>query len=226
MAKKTKYYNDYEHYRWFERRRSWEGYRQTYHSIEYHLKKMVFNDVIEVGVGSGIWTRMLFRKNPKMRLDIVDISERNLNETRCNLGERKNIRYFLSDFLDFKPDKKYDLFFSIRALRFIKDKEKFMKKVYDMLSPGGTAFVMTKMPNFYEKSEKQGNRHPIWPEELKVILEKIGFKDIRIYPVQVRIPFLRLYSLDNFLWRRRYKKDKMPWNKLLVGSYLVRFKRP
>lgn len=204
---------DYEHFRWLENFRRWLGYRQTYHALNHHLDSVDFGSAVEMGPGSGIWTKQLIRRCPDARFTLVDISESMLDHCRINLGERKNIRYKCADFLDAKVPKA-DLFFSARSFRYIEDKGTLLKKVYHLLEEGGTGIMITWMPRLSAKRNRDGD--PIAPGEMHSLLRSAGFHKISMYPVVVRVPY--------FIWKRMYKEE-LRGPRFLVESYLVKFRK-
>ncbi len=211
---KSKANDDYEHFRWLENFRRWLGYRQLYHAINYHIKDLGFDSVVEMGPGSGIWTRQLIRKNPGATFDLVDISEEMLKHCKINIGDRKNIKYICEDFLKADVRQEKDLFFSSRTFRYIEDKPAMLKKVYDTLKEGGTGMMITWMPRISKKKNNDGT--PVDPDEMRKLLLKAGFRGIGIYPAIVRIPYP--------YWKKIYKK-KLKLPNFLVESYIVTFKK-
>ncbi|MFP4656894.1 MAG: class I SAM-dependent methyltransferase [Candidatus Woesearchaeota archaeon] len=209
-----KKYKDYEHFRWLENFRRWLGYRQTYHALNHHLSDVDFDSVVEMGPGSGTWTKQLIRKNPEASFDLVDISEDMLKHCKINIGDRKNIKYICSDFLDAEIDHEKDLFFSARTFRYIEDKLGMLKKVHDVLRKGGIGLMITWMPRLSSKKNRDGA--PVYPEEMRSLLSEAGFRRISIYPVIVRIPY--------FMWKKMYMK-KLGKPYFLVESYIVKFKK-
>ena len=209
---KNKKNNDYEHFRWLENFRRWMGYRELYHALNYHIDSIKFDSVLEVGPGSGIWTKQVIRKNPNARFELVDISKDMLEHCKINLGERKNIDYVCEDFMDYNVKDKKDLFVSIRAFRYIKNKRRFLEKVYDILDNNGNGIIVTWMPRL----GKNVDGEPIFPAEFVKMLKLVGFRGVGVYPAVVRVPY--------FYWNRIYKKElRLP--RFFVEAYLVRFRK-
>ncbi|MBI4836918.1 MAG: methyltransferase domain-containing protein [Candidatus Portnoybacteria bacterium] len=141
-----------------------------------------------------------------------------------------NVRYFETDFLDFKPDKQYDLFFSSRALEYISDKKEAVLKVAGLLKSGGRGFIITKTPK-YLRAKLLGREIPelhqgqIAPRKLKQLLSETGFKNIEIYPVAMSLPLLKSSKLNRLLFRIFYKFRLNFLSQFFAESYCVKFEK-
>lgn len=227
---REKYDGDYEYNRWFKNSVTRAGYEMTLKSIKEHFlnENFHFLDYIELGPGPGTWTKLFIEKNKTASFDLVDISSEMLKLAKNNLRGHQNIRYFESDFLDFKPDKNYDLFFSSRALEYIRDKESAVKKIADLLKSGGRGFIITKTPKYLRsrilmRQIPEIHRHQISPGKLSVILSKNQFRNIEIYPATMNFPLLHSTRLNKLLYQLLggYKLNFI--NRFFAESYCIKF---
>ena len=228
---KTKFGGDYEHRRWFSDALKEAGYQMTRESICHHfLEGSLFNDYLELGPGAGTWTKLFLEKCPDAKFDLVDISGEMLDQAKENLGSYQNIRYFEADFLDFKPDKQYDLFFSSRALEYVPDKKRAVLKIAGLLRSGGRGFIITKTPK-YLRARVFGRKIPrlhqgqIAPRKLKQLLSEAGFKNIAIYPATMSFPLFKSPKLNRLLFKVFYKHGLNFLSQFFSESYCVKFEK-
>ncbi len=232
---KEDYGDDYEFNRWLSSRGEWEGYRMQYLAQKFHTKDVKFKNYMEFGVGPGTWTKMFL--NPKKTFTLIDLSSEMIKQAKKNLGERKNINYKVMNILDLKDKEKYDFIFSSRAIKYVPDKEKMFKNLYHSLKKNGTMVIITqsadtlfqKIGRKLKKKEKELlHSEGITIQELKNVLQDVGFKKIDFYPVslKVNIPKIaKFHSFSNWLWKLNYKKKLNNFSTLLSGSYLIKMRK-
>ncbi|MCB0747325.1 MAG: class I SAM-dependent methyltransferase, partial [Ignavibacteriae bacterium] len=139
------------------------------------------------------------------------------NEAKKNVNT-PNIQFLNTDISDYKPSQKFNLIFSIRAIEYFPDKEKFIKKCYDMLDENGKIFIITKTKVsywygrskirkvlkvifpflFYYENKETTNKQiqnlsnfqqqRISTTEFKNLLKNNGFINIEVKPVIIRPP--------------------------------------
>lgn len=223
----------YEQQRWFKNPVARAGYEMTKWSIQRHLieRDLKFKHCLEVGPGPGTWTKLLLKKNPEADYDLVDISSEMLNLAKKNMGDTPHVKYFLDDFMKFNPDKKYDLFFSSRAIEYFKDKEGAIKKIYDLMQSGGLGLIITKTPHYLRaklRGRKINDMHlgQIKPLDMRTVLVRSGFKNVEIYSATAIFPLLRSPFLNKltFYVFRNFKLN--PISKFFSESYVVKFQKP
>jgi ubiquinone/menaquinone biosynthesis C-methylase UbiE len=206
--KKVKEYSlKYEDQRWFKDDFYKSGYDMTFLSIKRLFLNTNFKNILELGPGNGTWTKLLISFFPEASFDLVDISSEMLKLARQALEQYKNnINYFETDFLNYKPEKSYDLFFSSRAIEYIDDKEAAIKKIISLLNLGGRGFIITKTPRYLRNKimgRKISAMHQgqIKANDLFKILKKNGGEDIKIYPVTLIFPILKSALLNKILYK-------------------------
>jgi len=229
---KVKSSGDYEQARWFATPIRRAGYAMTKQTISKRAIKALpkFADYLELGPGPGTWTKLFLEKAVNAQYDLVDISEEMLNLARQSLSQYKNIRFFTVDFLEFLPDKKYDYFFSSRAIEYIDDKEIAVKKIADCLRTGGEGFIITKMPKYVRQRLLQRelaplHRNQITPNYLQKLLQRNNCQTISIYPATVSIPLFHSASLNKMAYTCLSKLPLNFFAQLLTESYAIKFKK-
>lgn len=141
-----------------------------------------------------------------------------------------NVRYFEADFLDFKPDKQYDLFFSSRAIEYITDKKAAVSKAAGLLKSGGKGFIITKTPKYF-RAKLLGREIPklhqgqIAPRKLEQLLSEAGFKNIEIYPATMSFPLFKSPKLNRMLFKLFYKFRLNFLSQFFSESYCAKFEK-
>lgn len=225
-----RYQNNYEFNRWFNSALDRLDYFMMHSAIQHHLSNVTFESCLEFGPGPGTWTRLLYRQNPKAKLDLVDISEEMKGQFELEMRTKENVNYHLIDVMDFRPNAPYDFFFSSRAIEYLEDKKGFLEKLKnDFLRPGGQGVIVTKNPLFNPWRQKKDKRFQhqgqIAPMEMAKMLQEAGFMDIVIYPVIIRMVWDRFslkFSEKKFC--EIYDKPLNDKNLLITESYLIVFK--
>lgn len=102
--------------------------------------------LLDIGVGTGITSRLVKDQLPNSSLEVIDFSEQMLKGAKEKLGNEAE--YLLADYSDYEfEDRKYDLVFSFIGLHHQNEEdsfegsEKMFEKIYKMLKKGGV-FVL------------------------------------------------------------------------------------
>jgi len=222
----SKYGNEYEFNRWFKQARTWLDYYMTHRAISHHLKSLSFNSCFELGPGPGTWSKLLYRHNPNAQFDLLDISDAMKQQFALEMRAQSNVTYTVSDFLEYTPrEKQYDLFFSSRALEYLPNKEEAVEKIAHLVKPGGTSIIITKNPHAFtlrKKHTKAFHTGQLSTHNLTRLLNNVGFENIEIYPVIVRLPLIDRLTLrlSRKLFEHLYTR---PTSKLssIAESYCV-----
>ncbi|MCK4539858.1 class I SAM-dependent methyltransferase [Candidatus Parcubacteria bacterium] len=201
---KGKYNNKYEQERWFKNDIQKAGYDMTLNAIKKHAFASAYVSCFELGPGHGTWTKELLEYSDKANYDLLDISSEMLRLVKERFKDRENINYIESDFLEFKPEKQYDFFFSSRVIEYIPKKEEVIKKISDLIKPRGRGFIITKTPKYLRDKmlgRKIDDFHSgqIAPEKLMELFKKNNCKNIKIYPVTMSWPFWRSAKMNMLL---------------------------
>lgn len=230
---KSNYKSDYEYYRWFSERTSWEDYRMTHETLNFHLSNLKIKNCLEVGSGAATWTKLILKKNDNISMTLCDISEAMIEQAKMNLGNKPNIKYFTEDFTLYNETDNHDFFFSIRAIEYMPEKEKVINNIKKSLKKNGTGLIMMKNPlsigrfvSALFKKKNLAHTEQISAEDFKKKLKKAGFKSIKVYPAAVFFPPIKhIFFIGNFIWRQIYKKEMGFIGKLFSESYIITFKK-
>ncbi len=226
------YHGDYEHFKWFSTTGSWQRYLFHHKAIMSSLNDLEnVNNCLELGPGSGIWTKKLITKFPHAKFDLLDISKSMLDQAKLNLGNRKNVEFIEGDILDYQTEKRYDLIFASRVIEYIPEKEELITKLVGMLNKDGKIVLITKMPldltlrrlspkNLLRKrKEDLLHTEQCSPQEIEKILNNIKGVTFKFRPVA---PIRILHKI--FLKRDLFKK-KINILKFFLESYMVEIRK-
>lgn len=196
----------YEHRRWFSSKRA----RVAYDATRYAVKKYALpilkdrSEVFELGAGPATWTKVLLEKAPNARYELVDISSEMLKQAKTALREQKNITYVESDICEFKPQKKYDFFFSSRIIEYVSDKDAAVSTISISLKKGAKGMIITKTPQYrrflIKKPKSDFHSLQIEPKDLSNLLIKHGCSVLQVTPVTFVFPKLKSAFLDRLLF--------------------------
>ena len=90
---------------------------------------------LEIGIGTG---RLAIRTAPKLRhLTGIDLSPHTIKRAAENLTQYTNIDLISGDFLSYPLMGAFDVIYSSLTLMHIEDKQYFIEKAAQLLSPGG-----------------------------------------------------------------------------------------
>lgn len=231
-AVKEKYNDNYEHYMWLSNKYRWMRYLMTFNSIEKHIKNANFKTCLELGPGSGIWTKLLINTNSDANYTLFDVSEAMLEQSKKNLGERKNIKFQQGDFTKTPPKEKFDLFFSSRVIEYIPDKEKLFEDINNVMKKGSKAIIVTKMAHpvrrklgSFVKKTPLIHTEQVTPEQLIPIFKKLNLK-VEFYPAIIEAPYMsKFYSLNMAFFKTIQKKKLKRWMYPFCESYVIVLKK-
>jgi len=228
---KGKFNSDYEYNRWFKNEILKAGYEMEKKSLGFHFQEdNGFRKCLELGPGPGTWTKVLMKKYPNARIDLVDISNEMLKLAKKALSSFKNIQieFFETDFIDFQSEEKYDFFFSSRAIEYFPDKGEAVHKILSLLKEGGQGFIITKTPKYMVNKilgRKLSALHKgqISAKIFENILRENNCRDIEFYPVAMSFPVLKSPKLNKLLHNIFYKKKLNFISNFFSESYCVKF---
>ncbi|MEA1963174.1 MAG: class I SAM-dependent methyltransferase [Patescibacteria group bacterium] len=227
---KGKYNNKYEQERWFKNDIQKAGHKMTLGAIKKYALVNTYASCFELGPGHGTWTKELLEYNNNANYDLLDISSEMLRLVKERFKNIENINYIESDFLEFNPEKQYDLFFSSRAIEYIPKKEDVIKKISDLIKSSGRGFIITKTPKYSRnkilgRSISDFHSGQIAPEKLKRLLEKNNCENIKIYPVTMSWPFWSSSKMNMLLYKIFGNYQLNLISKFFSESYCVVFNK-
>ena len=94
--------------------------------------------ILDIGTGTGILISYLLEKSPS-KLVGVDVSEKMIEVARKKYKD-KNVKFIVSDIMDFNEDK-YDYIFIYSAYPHFKDKEKLFEHLSKLLNNDGKIVI-------------------------------------------------------------------------------------
>ena len=94
--------------------------------------------ILDLGVGTGITSKIIQDLLPNSEIDVVDFSKQMLSGAKKKLGQ-KNVNYLLGDYSKMRFSKKYDIVISVIGIHHqnLEGKKRLFKKIYSMLKNGG-----------------------------------------------------------------------------------------
>jgi len=95
-------------------------------------------EVLDLGVGTGITSKIIKDNFEGFRFCVVDFSEQMLDGAKKKLGE-KNVEYLFGDYAKLDFEKKYDIIISVIGIHHQNNagKKELFKKIYSLLNNGG-----------------------------------------------------------------------------------------
>jgi tRNA (cmo5U34)-methyltransferase len=94
-------------------------------------------NILDLGVGTGITSKLIQNELPQAEFDLNDFSEKMIAGAKKKFG--KNANYILGDYSKIKFESKYDIVVSVIGIHHQNNKGKanLFKKIYSILKPGG-----------------------------------------------------------------------------------------
>ena len=99
--------------------------------------------ILDLGVGTGITSKLLLDILPNSQIDVIDFSQTMLDGAKERLGD-KNINYILADYSDIELKQgHYDIIVTMIGLHHQNDsgKESMINKIHSWLKPDGIFFL-------------------------------------------------------------------------------------
>ncbi|MFT5179643.1 MAG: trans-aconitate methyltransferase [Candidatus Paceibacteria bacterium] len=204
-------------------------YNQTSRALDRALGNTKYGKVIEVGPGDGVWTKKII-EHTEERIHLVEQSVEMLDRAKRKLFGVSNITFERSDFMESNPPKGNDLVIAIRCFEYFSDKDSSVKKMFDLLSPGGKLVIVTKNSKLLTSVSVQGKKvhsDQLSRIEMRNLLLNNGFEYDSIYSAVFRwkirygimrfvfdvlhrvsvwskgifaIPFLTTYATESFVY--------------------------
>lgn len=145
---------------------------------------------LDVGAGNGEFVKYLI--NQGFHGESIDISKEAVQIVRKQLKGINRVNVKLADIFTYKTKVKYDVIFCFEALEHIENDQLAMKKIYQLLKPGGI-FMMSvpaHMSKWDKMDEIKGHFRRYEKKELRKKLTNTGFTVLRI--VCYGFPFLNI----------------------------------
>ena len=117
-------------------------HKELHKKINSYLKKKFKKNekysILDLGVGTGITSKLIQNELPESEFDLVDFSKKMLAGCKKFFGT-KNVNFIFGDYSKIKFNKKYNLIVSVIGLHHQNDNGKkiLFKKIYSLLKPTG-----------------------------------------------------------------------------------------
>ncbi|MEE9369069.1 MAG: methyltransferase domain-containing protein [Pontiella sp.] len=102
------------------------------------LPELYPEQILELGSGTGLLTRLLTERFPDVPIHAVDISEKMVEHSRAKFLTDSNIKWIVDDAQTFWSGDRYPLIVSSSALHWVTDLRATCDNIFQSLEPGGT----------------------------------------------------------------------------------------
>ncbi len=158
------------------------------------LKKYTKNckNFLEIGAGLGNFSKELYKKLPNG--DIIESSEDSIKILKENLKDT-SVKIISGDFSKYNFEKKYSLIILFEVLEHIKDDEKFLNKIHNLLDDQGVLIfsVPSRMKKWSLSDKIAGHYRRYEKKEVSKKLENENFKIKEL--ISYGFPIINLSSL-------------------------------
>ncbi|MBU0683956.1 MAG: malonyl-ACP O-methyltransferase BioC [Candidatus Omnitrophota bacterium] len=164
-----------------------------------------FRNILEIGCGTGFYTKMLSERYPYARITAIDISPEMINSAK---KERvcRNVKFKILDAEKMLLEQKFDLITSNASFQWFENVGLLVKHLGGMLNPGGffcfsiygreTFIELEQVLNLYWGIENMLSSSRFVSDEIILKAMKDCFKDVYL---ESRIFKVRFNSLLDFL---------------------------
>ena len=139
-----------------------------------------YKTVLEIGCGTGRIAKKIIKQCKKYVG--IDISSKTVDVARNHFKDFNNASFINEDFLKYKDTEKYDVIFSTLTFMHIKDKEKALINVFNLLKNNGI-FVLSvdkNQQNFIDTGYSRIEVYPDNPTYISKTLTSLGFIKFKI----------------------------------------------
>ncbi len=146
--------------------------------------------VLEIGVGTG---RLAIRVAPQCKEFIgIDISPKTAERARENLREFQNTEILCIDFMEYEPQRQFDVIYSSLTFMHICAKERAIEKIKLLLNMGGR-FVLSIDKNQDSVIDYGTRKIQVFPDRQDTVLrylEQSGMKILKQYETEFAYIFV------------------------------------
>jgi ubiquinone/menaquinone biosynthesis C-methylase UbiE len=125
------------------------------------LKQNHFTNIVDLGAGTGLLTKVLYEMFPKAQYTLIDISKDMLKIAKERFNGLDNFTLLEHDYVQNIPVQNADLISSALSIHHLEHTEKstLYKHIYSKLNTNG---VFINLDQFIAKSEKINNAYNEW----------------------------------------------------------------
>ncbi len=102
------------------------------------LPELYPEQILELGAGTGLLTRLLVERFPEVPIDAVDLAEKMVSHGREKFARFAQVDWLVGDAQTFRGTDPYPLVASSAALHWVADLAATCDNIYQCLEPGGT----------------------------------------------------------------------------------------
>lgn len=95
--------------------------------------------ILDLGAGTGLLTKYIFKKYPKGEFTLIDLSEEMLKIAKNRFKDINKFEYIVADYCEHYFQDSFDIIISSLSIHHLEDadKKKLYKKAYNSLNNGG-----------------------------------------------------------------------------------------
>lgn len=150
---------------------------QSYPYVLNTLIPMNFNNVLDVGCGTGTLLQKILDEKPQVKAYGLDLSEEMLVVAKGKLPKRVELVCGEAESLPY-DNKRFDLVIMVDSLRYFASPDQAVKEAYRVLKPGGTLIVCDMLLTGLKKLFGEKNTHT--EVEVRLFLQRAGFDVINL----------------------------------------------
>ena len=150
---------------------------QCYPYVLNILLPMQFNNILDIGCGTGTLLYMLLDEKPQVRGYGLDVSENMLTQAKEKLKKYVELVYGEAEALPY-DNKKFDLVVMVDSFNYFINPEQAIKEAYRVLKPGGTLVLADKVIRGFRRLFKENNAY--LESEVKALFRKAGFDVVNL----------------------------------------------
>ena len=109
-----------------------------------------FGNILEIGCGTGNYTKLLREKFPKARIKAIDISGEMIKIAKEKLGN-EGIEFIIADAENLKLEKSFDLISSNASFQWFENLEADLARYKEALNKGGSVLFSTFGPRTFHE---------------------------------------------------------------------------
>ena len=136
-----------------------------------------FNNILDVGCGTGTLLGELLGKKPQVRSYGLDLSEEMLEVAREKLPKCTELVHGEAEVLPY-DNNKFEMVIMVHSFNYFINPEQAIREAYRVLKPGGTLVIADRMVSGIKKFFVEGNNYT--QDEVKRFLQKSGFDTVNL----------------------------------------------
>lgn len=158
-----------------------------------HISNLKFNSILEIGCGSGRYTKILSRKFKPKKYLAIDISSEQIEKARTYLGNEK-IEFICTEIQKLNLNEKFDLIFAGEVLMHINFNE-IQDVIQKMISYSDGKIISIDW--YDEKNIGRVSMDYCFMHDYKTLFAKNNIKEFLMYkiPLSLKLKIINRYAL-------------------------------